>query len=65
MEDLAKQGIASQIGTYSLHMHKAFNQNKNCDIKGTMPGSKYAFDHCLTLQEQDFVVGELVRIVGG
>lgn len=72
-ESLAKQGIASQIGTYSLHMHKAFNQNENCDIKGTMPGSKYAFDHCLTLpmyfemtdQEQDFVVGELVRIVGG
>lgn len=44
MEDLAKQGIASRIRTYSLHMHKAFNQNKNCDIKGTMPGSKYAFN---------------------
>lgn len=71
IEGLAKQGIASQIGTYSLHMHKAFNQNKNCDIKGTMPGSKYAFDHCLTLpmyfemtdQEQDFVVETLKNIL--
>ncbi len=71
MKDLAKQGIASQIGTYSLHMHKAFNLNKNCDIKGTMQGSKYAFDHCLTLpmyfemtdQEQDFVIKELIKCV--
>lgn len=71
MESLAKQGIASQIGTYSLHMHKAFNQNKNCAIKGTMPGSKYAFDHCLTLpmyfemtdQKQDFVVETLKNIL--
>lgn len=71
MEGLTKQGIASQIGTYSLHMHKAFNQNKNCDIKGTMPSSKYAFEHCLTLpmyfemtdQEQDFVVATLIKVL--
>jgi perosamine synthetase len=71
MEKLAKQGIASQIGTYSLHKHKAFNQNKNCDIKGDMPGSNYAFKHCLTLpmyfemtdQEQDLVVEILTKVL--
>ncbi len=52
-------------------MHKAFNQNINCDIKGNMAGSKYAFDHCLTLpmyfemtdQEQDFVVEILIKVL--
>ncbi|MCA1794665.1 MAG: DegT/DnrJ/EryC1/StrS family aminotransferase [Desulfobacteraceae bacterium] len=71
MEGLANKEIASQIRTYSLHMHKAFNQNKNCDIKGAMPGSKYAFEHCLTLpmyfemtdQEQNFVVEALKNIL--
>jgi perosamine synthetase len=71
MEGLAQKGIASQIGTYSLHMHKAFSQNKNCAIQGNMPGSKYAFEHCLTLpmyfemtdEEQDFVVSTLKNLI--
>lgn len=67
MAGLKKNGIASQIGTYSLHMHKAFNQNKNCRISSSMPGSRYAFDHCLTLpmyhdmtdEEQVYVVKKI------
>lgn len=68
---LRKSGIESQIGTYSLHMHKAFSQNDRCRIIGPMPGSKFAFEKCLTLpmyfemtdQEQDFVFKKLKELV--
>lgn len=71
IQKLAEKGIAAQIGTYALHQHKAFNQNPDCDIRGAMTGSRYAFDHCLTLplyhemtrDEQDFVVRELKNLV--
>jgi dTDP-4-amino-4,6-dideoxygalactose transaminase len=64
-------GIEVQIGTYALHMHKAFNQNKNCHIIGDMQESRYAFDHCLTLPlyhdmteaEQEYVVTQLIKVV--
>jgi len=49
MKKMREQGIEVQIGTYALHMHKAFNDNPNCRIVDTMKGSRYAFDHCLTL----------------
>lgn len=70
MKGLGKKGIASQIGTYALHMHKAFRNNKNCEITGKMEGSKYAFEHCLTLpmyhemtmKEQDIVIKELTGL---
>ena len=49
MKSMRSQGIEVQIGTYSLHMHPAFASRPYCQIRGDMPGSKYAFDHCLTL----------------
>jgi len=49
IEKLKDKNIETQIGTYSLHMHKAFSENSNCTINGEMPGSRYAFEHCLTL----------------
>ena len=66
---LKGKNIETQIGTYALHMHKAYRDNPNCRIEGDMSGSRYAFDHCLTLplyhdmteEEQDFVVEELLR----
>tara|TARA_B100000614_G_C14557649_1_gene496093 strand:+ start:1129 stop:2229 length:1101 start_codon:yes stop_codon:yes gene_type:complete len=69
MASLAAKGIQTQIGTYSLHMHNAFARNPNCSISGPMTGSRYAFDHCLTLplyhdmteEEQDFVITEVSR----
>lgn len=72
MARLLKKGIASQIGTYSLHMHKAFNDNGNCEIIGQMPGSKYAFNHCLTLpmyhemsdSDQDYVIEGVKEATG-
>lgn len=65
---LKERKIETQIGTYALHMHEAFCKNPNCRISGEMSGSRYAFDHCLTLplyhdmtlDEQDYVLTQLV-----
>ncbi len=70
IEKLKEKNIETQIGTYALHLHKAFNENANCRIMGEMPGSRYAFEHCLTLplyhdmkeEEQDYVVEQLLSI---
>jgi len=69
MQKLRNQGIEAQIGTYSLHMHKAFKQNPNCKIMGDMAGSRYAYDHCmalplyhdLTTDDQEYVVERLSK----
>jgi len=69
MQELRAQGIEAQIGTYSLHMHKAFKNNPNCKIVGDMVGSRYAYDHCmalplyhdLTADDQEYVVDTLSR----
>ena len=68
---LRKRGIETQIGTYSLHMHRAFNENPNCQIVGDMRGSRYAFEHCLCLplyhemneETQTYVVRELEKVI--
>jgi perosamine synthetase len=64
-------GIETQIGTYSLHMHSAFNDNKKCFIKNRLKESEYAFNHCLTLpmyhdmsqKEQEFVTHTLMKLI--
>ena len=69
IDKLREKNIETQIGTYALHMHKAFDENSNCCIIGDMSSSRYAFDHCLTLplyndmtdEEQRFVVSELLK----
>ena len=71
IENLKENKIETQIGTYALHLHPAFNQNPNCRIAGDMAGSRYAFDHCLTLplyhemtdEDQDEVVSELGKCI--
>ncbi len=71
IEKLKEKSIETQIGTYSLHMHKAFNENPNCKIMGDMIGSRYAFEHCLTLpmyhemteEEQGFVIVQLLELL--
>ena len=68
---MGEQGIETQIGTYALHLHKAYGGNPNCVISGDLSGSRYAFEHCLTLPlhhemtatEQDFVVETLSSII--
>lgn len=69
MEKLRNQGIEVQIGTYALHMHKAFHANSNCRIQFDMPGSRFAFHHCLvlplyhdlTFDEQNYIVHQLKK----
>jgi len=66
MESLREQGIEVQIGTYALHMQKAFEHNPDCRV-GPMEGSKYAFDHCLALplyhelsfEDQAYIVSKI------
>ena len=71
IRDLKEKGIETQIGTYSLHMHKAFNENPNCQIIGDMSGSRYVFEYCLCLplyhemteEMQEYVVQGLVKVI--
>ena len=69
MKKMRSIGIEAQIGTYSLHMHKAFkNNNDNIRLHKNFEHSKYAFNHCLALpmyhdmtnEEQQIVVKELL-----
>jgi len=68
METMRGMGVEVQIGTYALHQHAIFCKNEAVRIEGSMEGSKWAFDHCLTLplyhemsiSEQDEVVRLLI-----
>ena len=69
LKNLREKGIEVQIGTYSLHMHPAFQNNSKIRLAGPFTGSKWAFDHCLTLplyhdlrlEEQQIVLEELTE----
>lgn len=72
MKKMREQGIEAQIGTYSLHLHKAFQNPENCVLdKSGYTGSLYAFHHCLALplyhemtdEEQKGVVWSLRDII--
>ncbi|OGV51394.1 MAG: aminotransferase DegT [Lentisphaerae bacterium GWF2_44_16] len=70
MKSMRNMGIEVQIGTYSLHMHKAFQQ-PGIRLVGDFERSRYAFEHCLALplfhemelEQQKTVVRELLRLV--
>ncbi len=69
MKEMREKGIEVQIGTYALHMHPAFEPSSYCRIEGDMVGSRYAFDHCLTLplyheliqEDQEYVIQQLLN----
>ena len=71
MQEMHQDGIECQIGTYSLHMHKAFKDKSTFQISGNMEGSAYAFNHCLTLplyhemtlEDQEYVVNALKKAI--
>jgi dTDP-4-amino-4,6-dideoxygalactose transaminase len=71
MKEMRKRGIEVQIGTYSLHMHPAFRDGSTVGIRGEMTGSKYVFDHCLTLPlyqelsftQQEEIAGTIIRLL--
>ena len=49
MGEMRSKGIEVQIGSYSLHMHNAYNNNPNIEIKGNLSNSKWCFEHALAL----------------
>jgi dTDP-4-amino-4,6-dideoxygalactose transaminase len=71
MNKMRAIGIEVQIGTYSLHMHKAFYDNDNVRICGDMKNSKFAFYHTLTLplfheltfEQQKMIVQKLLEFL--
>jgi dTDP-4-amino-4,6-dideoxygalactose transaminase len=64
---LRADGIEVQIGTYALHQHPAYAQGGTVEVRGSLEGSTYAFEHCLalplyhelTFEQQDEVVAAL------
>ena len=71
MHDMRQEGIEVQIGTYALHLHPAFAANSRVIHHGAMEGSRFAFDHCLSLPlyhsmteaDQDRVIKRLLQAV--
>jgi dTDP-4-amino-4,6-dideoxygalactose transaminase len=71
MNYLRPRGIEVQIGTYSLHMHPAFQNKKYFTILGSMKGSIASFNQCLTLPlfhdlkeiEQNYVVDNVKQLL--
>ena len=71
MQTLRERGIEVQIGTYALHMHRAFSDNPNCRIEGDMAASRHTFEHVLALpmyhsmteDEQTDVLKNLMEIL--
>lgn len=71
MKEMKAKGIEVQIGTYALHMHRAFNNHPLVEIKGEMKNSKWCFEHTLTLplfndltfQQQEFIITELKSVI--
>ena len=73
MTAMREQGIEAQIGTYSLHMHRAFADNPLCRFDSTIEGSRKAFEqalalplfHGMTESEQEEVIEALLRAIKG
>ena len=71
MNTMRAKGIEVQIGTYALHMHKAFNNHPLVEIKGEMKNSRWCYDHTLTLplfddlslEQQEYIVSELKQLL--
>lgn len=67
MRKMRAKGIEVQIGSYSLHMHNAFNNNSNVEIIGGLTNSKWCYDHALALplyydlkfEQQESIINEL------
>lgn len=71
MNALRPRGTEVQIGTYSLHMHPAFQDKRHFTIHGSMTGSIATFNQCLTLPlfhdlteiEQNYVVDNVKQLL--
>ena len=60
---MREKGIEVQIGSYSLHMNKAFNENSQVEIKGDLENSKWCFNHALALPLYNDLTFELQEVI--
>tara|TARA_B100000963_G_scaffold318370_1_gene299425 strand:+ start:2197 stop:3309 length:1113 start_codon:yes stop_codon:yes gene_type:complete len=63
MSEMRKKGIEVQIGSYSLHMHKAFNSNSQVEIIGDLKNSAWCFNHALALPLYNDLTFELQEVI--
>lgn len=71
MKEMRKLGIEVQIGTYALHLHKAFQKNNYIRLQENLENSKYSYDHYLalplyhelTFEQQDYIISNLIKII--
>ena len=63
MTEMRAKGIEVQIGTYSLHMHDAFQKNEMVEIKGEMTNSLWCYKHALALPLYNDLTEELQQKV--
>jgi dTDP-4-amino-4,6-dideoxygalactose transaminase len=71
LKKMRDKGIEVQIGTYSLHMHPAFQNNKLVRLSGQLENSRWVYDHCLALplfhdlsfQQQEIIIAELKNLL--
>jgi len=69
LKELRNNNIEVQIGTYSLHMHQAFNKSDSYILLKCYPGSTYAYENSLTLplyhelkyEQQKFIIQSLLK----
>lgn len=63
MSEMRARGIEVQIGTYSLHMHKAFQNSDMIRLEGDMSNSKWCYEHALALPLYNDLTAELQKII--
>lgn len=63
MSEMRARGIEVQIGTYSLHMHKAFQNSDLIRIEGDMANSKWCYEHALALPLYNDLSSDLQEVV--
>ena len=72
MREMRARGIEVQIGTYSLHMHKAFQNGEGIRLEGDMSNSRWCYEHALALPlyndlntaHQGIVISTLIELLG-
>ena len=70
MAQMRADDIEVQIGTYSLHHHKAFNDHALVEIKGDLKNSDWCYRHVLTLplyndltfDQQEMIINKLKEL---
>jgi perosamine synthetase len=71
LNNMRHEGVEVQIGTYSLHLHPAFQDKEKYSLKGDLSGSSKAYNSCLVLPlfhdlsevEQEYIVDRIKELI--